>query len=231
MIQCPMCGAQLQIEVRSGGREWTHQDWCQYSHTVGSGTAPTIEAGASWYRKEPARPPVGADVGVPAAWAGLTGVALSLLSIPVTVWAKWPWWAPLVILGGGAGLTWLALLIRWQNLLWRIEELVGSDLDGDEVVGEPQAVRVELVEPEKRQVRFIDLPVDDGTLKDVAVAVLLGGRSFSRRGLAGIISDGDFRGLQTAMLQAGLARYRDGKPNAGTELTPAGRAILHHYLP
>ena len=165
---------------------------------------------------------------------GVTGGTLSLLaSVPLTLANDWSLWFPPI----GAGVTgllsfslaWTLLDADARRTLWKLEEWAGADIDG--YVGEPQkTVRVELSEPEKKAMRFLNLPVSDETLRDVAMAVLRNGRPFSRRALAGIIPESDFNRLHGAMIQAGLARYKGSKPNAGTELTPAGRAVLKHFL-
>lgn len=231
-FRCPMCGVLLHVEAQSLGPEggWQRQEWNNFAADLGPATP--LSAGTSWHKREPARPPTAADVGVPAAWAGLTGVACSLLSIPITIWSEWPWWAPLVVLGGGAAITWLMLLVRWQNLLWRIEEIIGIDLDGDKIPGYPAKqtpIQIEITDQNQKSIRFIDLPIADEQMQRIAIA-MSNGASFSRRGLAGVISDNDYRILSEVMINAGLLRWKNDKPNQGGELTAAGRAVLGHYL-
>lgn len=228
-FHCPRCGAILEVNAVQSA-PWTRQEMDVYA--LGD---VQLSSGATWYRREPAREPVREDVLVLVAWAGITGLAIGLGAVPLTMWQSWPWWTPAGVAAGGFAISWLMLLADWRKALWRVEEITHADLDGDKIVGEPErkpdVVHIELEEQQQtgRRVRYLDLPVSDEEIHRVAVAVLLHQRPFSRRALADLLSDTKFRKLQRAMIEAGLAFYPGG-PNAGAELTAAGRAILRHYL-
>ena len=117
-----------------------------------------------------------------------------------------------------------------RALLWQIESMTGRDLDGDQVIGEPETVvRVELVDKAAKQVRFVDLPVSDAKLADVARA-LNTGSAFSRPALVDqrrALSQGEYHALAKAMLDAGLVRDLAGNKR---ELTPPGRALMRRLL-
>lgn len=206
---------------------------------------PTIERGPAVPFKQAVRqvptrePTIQGDVTVPFFQSCITSVVFSLTVGVISVAAGGPWWAGVIALGVVFIATWLWLLFDSRQLLRSVETIIGRDIDGDGVVGlltapavptTPTTVRVETVDREARQMRYVDLPVGDDVLEAVAVAVLDGQRPFSRRGLSGIVSEGDFNRLSGAMLEGGLARYRDGKPQSGIELTGSGRAVLQHYL-
>lgn len=194
---------------------------------------PAIRSGSAVPFKEAIRqiptrePTVQGDVAVPFLQAGVTGVVFGLTVGVISVAAGGPWWVGVIGLGVVFMATWLWLLFDSRQLLRSVETIVGRDLDGDGAIG---TVRVETTDREARQMRYVDLPVGDDVLKAVAVAVLKGQRPFSRRGLSGVVSEGDFNKLSGAMMEGGLARYRDGKPQSGMELTGSGRAVLQHYL-
>lgn len=167
---------------------------------------------------------------VPAAWAGITSLAIGLGTIPVTLWQGWSWWTPATVAAGGFAISWLILLADWRKALWRVEEITHADPDGDrEEEPREEPVHIELEDKDGRNFRYIDLPTSDEELHRVAVEVLLNGRAFSRRALNGVIGAEKFRRLQRAMLKAGLIVFPSG-PRGGAELTAAGRAILRHYL-
>jgi hypothetical protein len=78
---------------------------------------------------------------------------------------------------------------------------------------------------------YADLPVSDAALARIAECVLDRGVPFTRTGLKSVIDETSYRGLEEAMLRAGLLRQvRDDDPER-VDLTAAGRAILRHYLP
>jgi hypothetical protein len=183
--------------------------------------------------QSPSREPtVGADVAVPLLQSLASGAMAGLALIAPTVGWHWRWYVPLL---GACLITvgaWLLLILDHRRLLWTVERWTGRDLDGDGQAGpppKPKTVRVEVAERARghQTTRLADLPVSEELLTDVAIAVLRQGRGLSRGGLSHVLSDPAYRQLRRSMLEAGLARA-EGKQ---TELTPAGRAYLRHYLP
>ena len=137
-------------------------------------------------------------------------------------------------LGGGFCVAWFALLISQRKHLWIIETIIGQDIDGDRAIGkpEPKTINIEVSDPENRQIAYDVLPADERMLRDVAIAVFKKGCAFSRRELtqSTSLSENEIIALQTEMRRHGYARYKGGKPNAGTELTRKGEILLRHFL-
>ena len=237
-FQCPRCGALLEVHlVNSGNGRWRSTVWRPFA----AGEIAPVPSWAELTRREPAREPGKWDIMTPAAWAGLTGVAIGLLVAPIAVMAHWPWWIVPASSSAGAGLAWFVLIPRWHQLLWRVEEIVGADLDEDDQVGHPtrpRNIRVEIVEQGRQhhRIRFVDLPptIEDSHLEQIAHAVMPRpegeGRPFSRRSLQGIISPEQYRDLKEALLGAGLVTLAGRSERAGIVLTGAGRAFLRQFL-
>lgn len=122
---CPVCGHQLPAE------------WKQYNRMAfGEAIAP----GAEYERREPTREPtlVG-DVAVPGLQALVTGAVLGAAGGALAGLAGADRWLPVSVAVGGAvtGLAWLVLLSEQRRLLWRVETIIGADLNQDGAVGKP----------------------------------------------------------------------------------------------
>ena len=79
--------------------------------------------------------------------------------------------------------------------------------------------------------RYANLPVSNAALERIAKSILERGIPFSWTGLKSVIDQHSYRDLERAMLKAGLLRLHRDDHQESLELTPAGRAILRHYLP
>jgi hypothetical protein len=168
------------------------------------------------------------------------GVAVGVFGVTLllAVLSRWPWWWPFVagvVVGAVTFAFATVLLVRdSRSWLWRLEERVGVDLTGDEVVGEPdpepREVRVEVKEG-KRRMRWVRVPASESELEAIADAVLERGRDFSRRELerSGALDGERYSEVADAMLTGGLLRYRGRGPRSGVELSGAGRAFLRQY--
>lgn len=239
---CPICRQRL--TVQPVGRSPTQygfkrQDWQDFAFEVGGGGAAALPAGATFTRRQPARPAsVESDVKVPFFQAMICGAIGGLVTlmvvIAVAVKERWALWVPPVsalsafLLVGT--ITWFLLLGAHRKLLWLVEEITGQDLNKDGEVGDPDEVHIWLGDAEEKSKKKTVLPVNKQTLRRVAKAVLQAGKPFSRRGLKGILSDGKFRKLEETLLQEGWAVYKEGGPNAGIELTYPGAAALRWFL-
>ena len=195
--------------------------------------APSIE------RRTPAATGPGtfeADVVVPLAQAAITGLVLGTLAGGVATVAGARQAAAIGAAVGGLVLAgvWVLLLSDRRALLWNIETTIHRDLDHDGTVGEPEPpplTRLELVDPGKRQIRYVDVPLSDQQLEALARAVLRPGATFSRRSLPdGLLSPEVYGDLVSTLLGAGLLLRRGRGLEAGVELTAAGRSWLRRYL-
>ncbi len=195
-------------------------------------------------RRTPQRATIDGDVLVPLLQALSLGFALGLAAGTLVLLLGGPmadlrggelWsWAGRIA-GGAAAVTLAVALVRFiaehRALLWQIESMTGRDLDGDGEIGEPETVvRVELVDKAAKQVRYVDLPLSDDKVRDVARACLRLGAAFSRPALCDdmhALSQAEYHKLAGAMVDAGLARDLPGNKR---ELTGAGRAVLGKWL-
>lgn len=179
------------------------------------------------------------DVFVPVLQAAAIAAAVGLASgVLVLLWigpgrnlqggALWSWAGR--IAGTAAVLALAAATVGFvlghRRALWRVEELIGRDIDGDRQVGQPPTVtRIELVEDQGKRRRYLALPIPDDKLHLVARACLWHGKAFSRRELGNVLSQGEYAKLSDAMLGGGLLR----ETPTGRELTASGRAVLRRY--
>jgi hypothetical protein len=166
----------------------------------------------------------------------VASIAGGVLSIVTGFWRPWPSAA----LSGVAtlALSWLVLLRDHRGLLWDVERIIGADLDRDGTIGpievKPDVTRVEITQHDRgsTRVRYIDVPLSDPELEQLATGILQRGITFSRRSLsdAGLLEPERYSDVQDAMLTGDLLRYRGRGKHSGLELTPAGRAFLRQYL-
>jgi len=206
--------------------EWTKRDGA----TMAIGDV-AIPSGASWERRQPSgKAELIGDVLVPMLQATVTGIVGAMVGGLVGGHLG------AAAIGGAVsfGLSWLVLLVDHRAALWAIETVAGQDIDGDQVVGNPDpepvsTVRVELAQrhPGGQRLRFVDLPIDDDKLSDVALAVLRNGSPFSRDGLSSVLSQTEYRRLSGAMVEAGLLHDLPGNRR---ELSASGRALLRRLV-
>jgi hypothetical protein len=249
MEYCVLCGApkdwaerlRAPWEQSADRHGWDRREYTMFSAGV---VKEAVTAGASYEKRRPTRAAtVASDVLVPVLQSGISGIVSGILGGAGAGIAGLP--HPVLIgLGAGAcglGLAWVVILREHRQALWEIEKIVGRDLDGDGVVGrlvpKPEPLKVEVTTRDERgrlrQMQWLDLPpsITDETLADLAEAVLLNGRDFSRRKLPdGLLSPDDYGAIKDAMLQGGLLRYKGKGEQAGVELTGAGRAFLRQFI-
>ena len=165
--------------------------------------------------------------------AGVASATLGLGAVTAAL-AGWPWWsAPAgalvagLVAGGSGAVVFTLRDASSERRAFALER---------PVLAEPPApprppVTVEVVDRQRRQVRYLDVDLSDDDLAALARAVLRPGATFSRRSLpAGLLSADQYGALVAAMLRAGLLAYRGRGPEAGVQLTAAGRAWLRHYV-
>jgi len=130
-----------------------------------------------------------------------------------------------------SGISWFLLFFKDRKLLWRAEEALGLDLNRDGKVGEPEMVRGEITDKDKRQITRVEFPFPNDRLRAVAGAVLRDGATFSRRGLSDVITENQFRTLQQEFLKRGLCYWKNAESEQqGVDLSPGGRAFLRMHL-
>ena len=130
-----------------------------------------------------------------------------------------------------SGISWFLLFFKDRKLLWKTEEALGLDLNRDGKVGEPEIVRGEITDRDRRQKINVEFPFPNDRLRAVAQAALRGGAAFSRRGLSDVITESQFHTLQQEFLKRGLCYWKNPESEQqGVDLSPGGRAFLRMYL-
>jgi hypothetical protein len=253
---CPICGQRLQVEVdgadyvlppavipspradrRFQFEAATTPPWAPSQPRAQEMELPRPVAFTEAERRMPYRTPgLEPDVLVPGAKALFTGVACGIVVGIASAVFGWPWYTFVGGFGGGAAGGWFVFVADSNKLLWRVERIIGRDLNDDGDVGEPKGsgrkapqepasriLRVEVAQ--ENQTRFLDVPQD----KAVKFArSVLAGRSMSEQEwktyFGGIKEFKEFRGK---LLDGGLVRWVNPKAHSqGLELTRAGRAVF-----
>jgi hypothetical protein len=200
-----------------------------------------VQAGviSQWERREPVnrQRSLISDYVVPLLQAVTTGFFIGLgAGFVIGSWSG----------GVGTGLVvttgfWLLRQFDDRRLLWKIERIVGRDLDQDHHVGEPElepepsqpTARTVQIEHTNRKrnlyrLRFSELPdwLTDERLVPLAHALLVKQTKFSRRKLKEVISQDEYPNLVEAFLTERFV-FEVGK---GYELTGSGARFLRHFL-
>lgn len=237
-FRCPSCGRVLVVQSGelAGGFEELRgypAEWGNYREV----STPVAPAAFSELRREtPVRPPtIEADVLVPAAQAGLSGLAATIgATLGAVVWS-WPWYIPVAVGGGAMCLTWAGLLLANRGLLRTVERVVHRDLDGDGQVGEPRSepeprpvteITVTVPKQGAASVYFLKTDVDHGVLRSFCKAAV-GGATLAVGSWAGggkPFTRQQYDGLMAELTRAGLVEDLGG--NKGRTLTRAGRHVL-----
>ena len=186
----------------------------------------------------PATPTPARDTaGQAAIAAGAVAAAVFAVALLVTLLARLPWWLPVLtaLIAGllGFAVSGLLLVVDNRRLVWHAEGLMRVDLDRDGVVGRPlmqaerQLVTLEL--KDGKRLRYVDLPLTEDEISQMARAVKRSG-VFSRRAMPeGLMSTEVYQEVKDRLLAAGLLRERGAGPSAGVELTGSGRACIGRY--
>jgi hypothetical protein len=187
----------------------------------------------------PATPtPTRDTAGQAAIVAAATAAAVFAVALLVTLVARLPWWLPVLtaLIAGLLGFAVSGLLLVWDNrrLVWHAEGLMRVDLDRDGVVGRPlmqterKVVTLEL--KEGKRLRYIDLPLTEDEIAQMARAVKRSG-VFSRRAMPeGLMTTETYQDVKDRLLAAGLLRERGAGPSAGVELTKSGEWWIGRYM-
>lgn len=246
---CPQCGAKL--DTRPGAMRRLARGvgaWRAARSTTLESTAlapwqpepPAPVAGHSMtaIRQTPVRGQnLEADLATPFLQAIATGLFVSILGLYLAWVRQGVLWHHGLIAGVvAAGIYWLLTLSWNRKLLWLVEEIIQSDVDGDGQAGQPAQKPVITFEVVDRaggfNARLFDLPegVTEADLIDFASGVLV-----EHRGLAEIswtgrgrpFSKPKYKELLDVLGRAGLVAWVDDKNHAqGRKLTWAGRHAL-----
>lgn len=170
---------------------------------------------------------------VPAAQAVITGLLVAVVLAVIAGWLEVAAWR--VFLIAWAGVTLGAWLSYRSRSVWAMERALGLDIHRESSAtcpdppGEPVRLQVVIDREDVGQVDYVyfDLPLEK--LRTLARA-LAAGRDLSEAtwtGSNGLLSRGEFASFREQLHSRGLARWRNPDAHSqGTELTPAGRAVM-----
>lgn len=225
-MKCPNCGT----GISNPWGPWETHEFANYS--FGAAVADSI---TSYTRRRPVRDAsLEADVFVPGIQAAITSVIAGFSGGVGSALLKAS--RPLAA-GLGAGvlalvIAWLILLRDHRDLLWETEEVIPASDKRNPEDPKPNFTTVEITDPQQRQIRYVDVPLNDAELRSLARGLLVQHYHFSRRSLveAQVIAKEKYTDVLDIFLSGGLARSKGRTTNAGVELTGAGRAFLKQYL-
>jgi len=171
---------------------------------------------------EPARAPsAAADVLVPLAGAAVTAASVGLLAALAWWLLGAPAWSVIV-----AGCV--AFPVAWWGWSARVSETWWRHTTTPEPAPEPRTVRLELSDLSPsggvRQMRILDLPIDDARLAAFARAATEGRSLAVHRWAPGTFTRGEYSVLTDELVRAGL--MIESRGNTPRRLSAAGRCVL-----
>jgi len=183
----------------------------RYEEAAQVAFAPGTERTVEEYRTRTLR-----DIGVPLAFAGISGaIAAGVTALPASWWAWWPWQVPVTVGAITLGVVWLftgtGAISDDHQLVTRTETWLGRDLDGDGVVGQParEYVPVRLDVEHGGRHRFLDLDITR-ELALFASRVIAGSVSFGERGALDCgAAVGEFEALRDELMERGVVRWKN----------------------
>lgn len=139
------------------------------------------------------------------------------------------------------GIFLMSFISRWNKLLgesnerlWKTEEIINKDIDGDGHVGPPEQIVLRGVIEDKKGIvsgskHLMPFSVD----KFMKFCKGVGTKGLTYRawtGRNGVFSDSEFEALMTFLLENNFARWvNEDSPNQGRELTRLGKKVLEEY--
>lgn len=248
---CPQCGARL--DTRPGAMRRLASGvgaWRAARKTTMESTAlapwepavPAMPAGQKMtaIRQTPVRGQnLESDFATPLLQALGTGLFVSILGLYLA-WVRQGilWHHGLIVGVAAACIYWLLALVWNRKLLWLVEEIIQSDIDGDGETGAPAASTTTLEIIHKgdnnrlQQMFRFDLPegLAEADLVELARGILSEGRGLAESSWTGRgkpFSKPKFKALLDVLTDAGLVRWIDDRNHAqGRELTGHGRRAL-----
>lgn len=237
-LNCPHCYKPIEVHIGKPhpqlGPGWDYATPHQFETTgpfnqsVASDYAGPVEA----RRTAPARPAtVESDVFVPLLQSLMTGAAVALPTIGLSIWLRWPWYSFLATGGTAVTISWLSLLGAHRRLLWIVES-VSNFVEGEEPAQpKPQSVTMEVKHEEAGRIgrmQFVDLPagVSQDALIEWAAAVANNIKTPARSNWTGqgkLFGRDTYDAFTKSMLEAGILAAIPGK---GNQLTNGGRHAL-----
>lgn len=224
--KCPHCG-------------WRVASSFNFEQLLANGIPDGIEGDISAYRSTPVRgPTIEADLLVPAGQALMSAVATMLPTTIIALWARWEWYAPILVGSATVLLQWFRFLNDQSRSTSIIEEFSYSS-DRDHIEEKPTAknqpgLRMEVIHETsgiRNRMQLLDLPARLGEaefaefLRDISA-----GKSLARKNWVG---DGKpfgrdvYDDMMDKLLSASIVS-RMG--NSGTKLTNGGRHAINAMI-
>lgn len=161
----------------------------------------------------------------------LAGVLVAILLYALGVNAKWIFVGFALTVVAVTAIVWWVRLRDWQSLIWNMEQQMGIDLTGDQIVGPPVAIRAEVSRNGGANKTYADL---QGTyLIDFLDAILAGEPITEARWTPqknGFSKNEYWRNV-SALIRNGVLRWNNEQAHdQGVSLTPDGRDILKQWI-
>jgi hypothetical protein len=190
----------------------------------------TIQPGATYTRREPARAAnLESDVGVPALQALISGGFAGLAGGTVAGVAGWD----ALLIGAATGalcasVVWATLVSDHSKLLWRIEEIIGADLNRDSAVGEPAPAgeQLVLVHGAGRAQQQAQESALRRRFEEFVRGCEVHGTSQNYWEQVHRLSREDYVGWRDTLIRLGWAHWRGNNPNQGWELTAQADEVI-----
>jgi hypothetical protein len=125
---------------------------------------------------------------------------------------------------------------KYDGLLYQAETWTGVDLNGDEVIGEPQpkpVVQVETVDPNGVPRQIAEFEIDMDRLQTLARLIIEDGKSFSERtALEAGLSREEWVKLREEFIKHGWVTWKHPRePKQGLALRRQGESVIKKFLP
>lgn len=178
---------------------------------------------AVYEKRHSARPiSVESDFAVPLAQSITCAIAAMLAASAGALALGWSWKVPLAAAGVGFAIAWLWRLRIVDGLLWSIESITQTDLDGDRKIGKP-AASFTLANPAqaRNEARQITATADSEAQKAELLAFVhrcyTVGTGERAHGVRASGSDREaYCRMRDTLLSLGIAKWkREGRPRAG----------------
>lgn len=188
----------------------------------------SVAAPADLETVTPARTPcLTGDCLVPAFQSAVTGALIGTLATLTLTWLDFPvaWWQ--VWIASTLVTTtcvWLLLLGEHRRLMWTVERVLGADLDGDGVKGDPEE-RVVLVNSEQSRQIEAEREAARRVSQFAQFVAQIPVRGTAAREWEGELGRGRYQEYRAALLRMGWATWNSTRPN-GTSNERRGWSLV-----
>lgn len=161
----------------------------------------------------------------------LAGVLVAILLYALNVKPKWILVGFALTVVAVTAIVWWVRLRDWQSLIWNMEQQMGIDLTGDNVVGKPLSIRAEISRNGGANKTYAEL--QGNQLIDFMDAILAGepiteaNWTPAKNGF----SKSDYWKNISTLIRNGVLRWKNEQAHdQGVSLTADGRLILEQWI-